>query len=238
MKHRRRRQNRRKKQLMKNLLFTIISIILLSVIVTVAVHSGKRSKDDTKVKSAEPQVSTDVFDEGRLKLLGSMEYEGPNFESEGMENGTYTLLKIQNISGTFLRNADIEVQVNDSDKMSLTIDSLPADATVMVIGQGYNMYSDKDIYKVTSCKSSYEESVIVGKEGLEIAYEAGKIRLTNKTAEGMACITYRYKGKVENMLLGGSTYEFTVDNLPAGETFETDSQSFLADSIQIVEIKE
>lgn len=227
-------KNRRKKQLLQRTLF---AVILFGIIVGVVIFS-KNAKNNDATKSKEAQKSTEVFDKGRLKLIGSMEYEGPNFENGSMEIGTYTLLKIQNISEDFLRNADIEVKVNASDKMSLTIDALPAGETVFVLGQGYSAYSEKDIYKVTSCESSYEKSIVAEKEGLEVSYEAGKIQIKNQTTEEITGILFRYKGKVENVLFGGNTYEFTIDSLPAGETFETDCQSLLADNIQIVEIKE
>lgn len=228
-------KNRRKKQLLHRILFTVV---MLGAVVAGIVIFMKNDKNNTVTKVEETQKSTEVFDKGRLKLIGSMEYEGPNFEDGSMEIGTYTLLKIKNISEDFLRNAVIEVNVNSSDKMSLTIDALPAGETIFVLGQGYGAYSEKDIYKVTSCESSYEKSVVAEKEGLEVSYEAGKIQIKNQTTEEIAGIIFRYKGEVENVLFGGNTFEFTVDSIPAGETFETDCQSLLADNVQIVEIRE
>lgn len=239
----------------KKIVLTLIGIVLVLVIVIIALlfKRGSETSDSDETQQntedisgaedekenveEETRKSTDLFDEGRLKLVSGMEYEGPDFEDGSMENGNYTALQIQNVSDSFLRSANIEVKVNDSDSMSVTIDSLPAGETVIVIGQGYEKYSEQDIYEVVSCESSYEESVVCEEEGLSVTYEAGMIRLTNQTAEDMAGMTCRYKGKAGDMLLGGITYEFTVDSLPAGQTYETESQNFLADSVQIIEIK-
>lgn len=245
-----------KKKQIKKIFLALVCIVLIVVVVIVALVFKRRSEtseldesqqnaedvsggeDEKLTAEGETRQSTDLFDEERLKLVSGMEYEGPDFEDGSMESGNYTALQIQNVSDSFLRSANIEVKVNDSDNMSITIDSLPAGETVIVIGQGYEQYSEQDVYEVVSCESSYEESVVCEKEGLSVAYETGMIRLTNQTAEDMAGMTCRYKGKAGDMLLGGITYEFTVDSLPAGQTYETESQNFLADSVQIIEIKE
>lgn len=216
----------------------LMAVLAVLVIIAVMLAVKTAGKSDESVSAEEPQKSTDVFDDGRLKLAGSMEYEGPDFDDGSMEEGTYTMLKIQNISDSFLRNADIRIKVNGSEEMSLAVDSLPAGETVMVIGQGYDTYSEGDIYEVVSCESSYEESVNSDKENLKVSCEEGKIRLTNQSDSKMTKMTCRYKGSNDGVLLGGITYEFEVKALEAGETYETDSQCFLADSIQIVEIKE
>lgn len=220
------------------MILTVILIAMVTIIGILIIRDlKKKTASDPKLNTERKQESTVEFDDGKLKLTGSMEYEGPDFEDGSMEEGNYTILKIQNISESFLRSASIEVKVNNSEKMSFTIDSLPAGETVMVIGQGYNGYSEKDIYQVTSCESSYEETVVCEKEGLTVSCEAGKIRLNNQTSEDLSGTVFRYKGKTSDMLMGGLTYEFVADSLPSGGTYEIDSQSFLADSVQIVEIK-
>lgn len=212
---------------------------LLMIIVIVLVWKYEGNRDSAHLKNAEaPTKSTDIFDSGRLELLGSIEYEGPNFEESSMTNGIYTLLKVRNISNLFLRNAKIEVEVNQSEKMVLMIDSLPAGETVAVIGQGHESYSENDIYKVISCESVYEKAPIAEKEGLEVSYKEGNIYLTNRSGQKMNGITCRYKGRIDEMLFGGITYEFKVDSLSAGEVFETANRNFLVDNIQIIEIKE
>lgn len=236
------KQKRRSKKIWISTLCVLLLVIMAAVI---WILSGKdRSKnnvEDSKTaseqESTEPPKSTELFDDGRLKLIGGMEYEGPNFDDGSMEEDVYTMLKIQNVSDSFLRKADIEVKVNDSEQMKLTIDSLPVGATVMVIGQDYTSYSEDAVYQVLSCKSSYEESVADKREGLDVTCEMGKIRVTNQSAEDVSNVTFRYKGKVDEMLLGGIAYEFTIDSLAAGQTFETDSQSFLAETIQVIEVK-
>lgn len=231
----RRKAKKRPNKLWIVILSVVLTILVIIAVVLVARRAGDNSTPDTNMKDS--RKSTDTFDDGKLKLVGSMEYKGPDYEDGSMKDGTYTILEIQNISESFLRSASIEVKVNDTDKMLLTIDSLPAGETVYVIGQEYDMYSEQDIYEVISCESFYEESAVCEKEGLEISCEAGKIQIVNQTAEDLSGVMFRYKGKVDDTLLGGITYEFVADSLPVGGTFEIESQSLLADSVQIVEIK-
>lgn len=236
-------KKKRRRQSKKLRISIVVALIVLIIIAAICFFAGKskgksNETDSGKVSGQEKEESksTELFDDDRLKLIGSMEYEGPDFDDESMEEGDYTMLMIQNVSGSFLRNAEIEVKVNDSEKMKLVIDSLPTGETAMVIGQEYNAFSEDAVYQVVSCKSVYEETIIDKKEGLDVICENGNIQVINQSAEDMSNVTVRYKGKVNDMLLGGITYEFTMDSLAAGQTFETFSQSFLAESIQVVEV--
>lgn len=221
------------------IIIAVLIVVFAAIAVMVAQKGNHKVNEPSnpRQEDVEKPKSTELFDDGRLKLVGSMEYEGPDFDDGSMEEGTYTMFKIQNVSDSFLRQADIEVKVNDTDRMKLTIDSIPAGMTVMVIGQDYHSYSDEAVYEVVSCESSYEEEISDGLEGVEVVCEMGMIQVINQSGEELSNVTFRYKGKADDMLLGGAAYEFTVDSLSSGDTFETGSQSFLADSIQIVEIK-
>lgn len=242
-------RKRKKKQSRKRLIVILTVLLVIIAAVIIGILSGKVSgkngeknpadtgKTDSEQGIPEELKSTEIFDDGNLKLVGSMEYEGPNFENGSMEEGKYTVLEIQNISGKFLRKAEIEVKVNDSETMKLTLDSIPADTVAMVIGQGDVVYSENAVYQVVSCESSYEESVADQKDGLDVVCEAEKIRITNQLSETVENVVFRYKGKIGEMLWGGVTYEFAVESLGAGETFETASQCFLAETVQIVEVK-
>ena len=64
------------------------------------------------------------FDKNRLKLEGSVEYEGPDFESGSMEFGTYTSLKIRNISDQYLESAEITLLVNGENLIDIKIEKL------------------------------------------------------------------------------------------------------------------
>lgn len=211
-----------------------VTVILLCFLGYMGLKTNDPSSDG---ENSKVEKSTEEFDKGRLKLVGSVEYEGPDFENGTMENQVHTLLKIQNISESFLRNAVIEVEVNKTEKMQLVIDSLPAGETVMAIGHGYDSFAEQDVFKVISCESSYEEQVTSEKEGVTVTFENGKIQIQNQSAEDYSGLILRYKGKVGNLLMGGNTYELTVDSLAPGSSYEADSQCFLAESIQVVEFE-
>lgn len=193
---------------------------------------------ETETETETENPSTEEFDEGRLMLIGALEYEGPDFEAEEPEDGTYTALMIQNVSDQFLRSAHIQVKVNDKEEMDIQIDSLPAGETVITTGKKYEGFQEGSYYIVEACESVYEENVSSRKDGIEVTFNSGKITVENGTGEEVSSMTVRYKARTGDLLFGGNTYEIPIDSLPAGQTCEAECANFLADSIEVVEIKE
>ena len=249
----------------RDLIITFVSIVALVIVMLLAyIGVTRHSVDKEIIKEKKESVQTDItesqetfnqkeefyeqveiadqqnryeFDEERLKLEGSVEYEGPDFETGSMEFDTYTGLKIKNLSDKFLRTARINLELSNGEIMSIVVDSLPPGKTVFTLGREYKGFSALDTYKVQSCTTEYEEQPVCSVEGLNISCEGMKINILNNTEEDFSGYTFFYKGKEENLLMSGITYSFKVDSLKAGCECNIDRQDLIGSEIEIVEIK-
>ena len=190
-----------------------------------------------KVETADEENRYE-FDKGNLKLEGSVEYEGPDFESGSMEFDTYTGLKIKNTSDKFLRKAEIELETSNGKIMNIMIDSIPAGKTVFTLVRDYKGFSPLDTYKVLNCESKYEETPICNIDGLNIKCSGTKIEIQNNTGKDYSGYEFYYKGKEENLLMSGITYSFIVDSLLPGSEYSIDRKDLIGTEVEIVEIRE
>ena len=178
------------------------------------------------------------FDNGRLKLEGSASYEGPDFETGSMKTGIYTSLRIRNISDKYLDSAELVLKINEKDKLNVMIQSVQPGELVFCVGTGYEDFSPVDSFEVISCKSKYDDiqDHVTSIDGLKIQCENWIINVENNSDRDLSGYRFVYKGKQDDILMGGTVYSFEVDSLKQGETYQTNSQSVIGTSIEIVDI--
>ena len=239
----------------KNIVMIIVGILFVMFVVGVGIKIKSVKQDEMSNDNSTEQTMTEEeikikkelekaekentyeFDHGRLKLESAAEYEGPDFETGSMEFGTYTALRIINISDKYLESAELEVKINNDENMKVSIKDVPAGAVVYCLGIGHEGYSPTDLYKIDKCDSTYSDKEFKIPEGLNISCDEWQIKVENNSDIDMTGKTFVYKGKMEDMLMGGRTYTFKPDTLKPGEVYEAQSESVLGMDIEVVDIK-
>ena len=225
----------------KSYIWIVAGILILCVLVWL-MSSNFRLEDEDVVSVEGVPISLEVgensLDDGRLKLVNVLEYDGPNFESEGQEFGSYTMFEFQNVSDQFLRNAKIEMSVNGTDRVLLDIVDVPAGKSVMAIGKGYDTFHSDDLFGIVSCESVFEEAPVIP-EGLVVSVENGLLHITNQSSLDLSGKTIVYKACLLDgqTLFGQNVYEWKMEDFPIGSMVEIEFTNLMADSIEIVDIK-
>ena len=195
--------------------------------------------DEEKIEEIEKADESNryEFDCDKLKLEGSVEFEGPDFESGSMEFDTYTGLKICNVSDEFLKEADLKFRTRSGDELNVHIEGVKPGQMVFALASDYKGFSPIETFDIVSEKTVYDKEPESNVDGLYITSDAGKISVVNNTGRDIKDCVITYKGIEGEILMGGRIYSLKIDSLKNNETYNAESESFLAKNIEVIEIR-
>lgn len=169
-----------------------------------------------------------------LKVKG---YDGVYIEDgSDKEVSGVAAIQVKNNSNQAIEYGEIVLQ-NGSQKLTFTVSTLPAKASVVVM--------EKDKKKLNSSSVNYVDSKIAYVDKLEkdssVAYstvENNGIKLTNKSSKNIKTVRVFYKYKSdEGYYIGGITYTAKVENLKAGESTTVYPSHYVAEGGEIMMVK-
>ena len=250
-------KKKKKNNTIKKMIVIIIVCILLCAFIFVVLNTVKKSNEmvdkidenpieEFEEKSEEEKIEVMEnadesnryeFDGDKLKLEGSVEFEGPDFESGSMEFDTYTGLKISNVSDNYLKEADLQFETNTGESMSVHVEGVKPGQMVFALASDHKGFSPIETFKVVSEKTVYDKEPENNMDGLDITSDSGIITVSNNTGHDLEDCTVIYKGKEGEILMGGRLYSLHIDILKNNESVEFESECFLANNIEIIEIR-
>lgn len=162
--------------------------------------------------------------DGRLIVRSFFQSTMPNLDGDGELGDDLGTLEVENVSGQFLTEARITVRLADGADLTFVITNLPAGRTVWVFNAESASIDLQPECAEIVCEADFASAPDVMSESLSFEVDGTVVTVTNLTDEPITGLTVGCHCLMENICLGGVTFTYPVDDLPANG-----SASFNAD---------
>lgn len=166
--------------------------------------------------------------DGRLIVRSFFQSTMPNLDGDGELGEDLGTLEVENVSGQFLVEARITVRLSDGTDLTFVVTNLPAGQTVWVFNaEGASIDLQPECTEIL-CETEFASAPDVMSESLSFAVDGTAVTVTNLTDEPITGLTVGCHCLMENIYLGGVTFTYPVDDLPANGsvTFNADDCYF------------
>lgn len=176
------------------------------------------------------------LDSDKLVLSSVFEYSGINPDCEDVYVESIHAIQLKNVSGEYLKRAEICVTLSDGQVLNFLVEDVPADMEVMAF-EIQNLEYD-DTLKVTEAVAKTEYSAEESTEEFAYSVNGNEITVENISEAAKNNITLYYHCTIDGLGFGGCSYELTIDSLEAGEsTTVSDTFCYLGD-VTIVNVND
>lgn len=175
-------------------------------------------------------------DDGCLMITSLIQFDGPNADGDGLEGEDIAGIQVENISGQYIEEADVELIMENGDSYDFLIQDLPAEMTATAFERSSGTYDGE-----TACdavrSSAAAGDISMGEGAFDISTEGTEIVVTNISEEPTGEMTVIYHLLAGDSYIGGRSYEIQIPPLEPGETFEYEDTAGLLGIPQTVGIK-
>ena len=168
------------------------------------------------------------LEDGRLILTSLFQFEGLNPDSNMESGNDIASVTLQNVSGDFLAEARLALELADGSTVEFHVTNLPAGREVMAFAVD-NTQLDGDWRCVAvSCDAVWSTMAEAMPEAVTAVADGMTITVTNNTAQEILALTVYCRDPLDESYFGGKAQEYIVNNLPANGTVTAEAlDSFL-----------
>lgn len=156
------------------------------------------------------------LDKERLEVSSAFEYSGINPDCENAYSESIGAIQLQNISGEYLKWAEIAVTLEDGSQLEFVAEDIPAGAIVFAYELQNKGYDGSQKITEVKAETFYEESA--DKEAISYSVEGIDITVENVSGENLDNVTLNYHCTIDGIYFGGKSYKVTLDELKTGES--------------------
>ena len=191
----------------------------------------------------------DKLEIGNLKLPYKVQGTNMVIESIGQYTGEFLedgsdkptanviSLVVKNNSNKVIQYGEINLKVNNKDKITFKVSNLPAKTSVLVMeSTGKVEFNKDDKYECLTPVQATLDSMSLMEDKIEIVKaEDGLISIKNKSDKDFDTVYVYYKYYQKGgAYLGGITYRVKFENVKAGETVEEKTSHYSKDFSEIL----
>jgi len=184
-----------------------------------------------------PGVEYPVELETGLILDSLFQFEGLNPDC-GMESGSaIASVTLQNVSESFLAQAQLELELADGRIVEFSVTNLPAGKTAMAFALDNAQLGETDVCVNASCTAVWDSAVEAAPEGVSVSAEGTTITITNNTAQDIPELRVYCRDPFDATYFGGKAQEYIVNTLSANGTATVEAQDSILGLIEVVRVE-
>lgn len=193
--------------------------------------------------SAAPTASAEkvefplTVEDGALELQALFQFSGVNPDRDYEEADNIAALELLNLSDAFLVRADLVLTMSDGTVYRFAVTQLPAGTRAMAFDLENQALSENAVCTDLSCEAEFIQPDDSVSSRLTWSVEGGiMVTVTNTSAEDLQNIVVYCRAPFGDEYFGGITYEYTIDELPAGESATVEAWECLLGEVEVVRV--
>lgn len=176
---------------------------------------------------AVPEVETialpAVLEDNRLRILSLFQYSGPNPDCGDREGKDTAGILLENASQYHLSRAELEIVTASGMVLRFVVEDIPAGKTVMVFSaDNAPVEVDPRCVEIT-CNAEFAEAAPLQTGSIRLTVTGTTIRITNISGKDLENVVVHYHNVMDPEYYGGITYQYLIEDLPAGGSKEFDA---------------
>lgn len=185
-----------------------------------------------------PTISTVAFpltvDDGRLEINSLFQFSGINPDCGDQEGEDIAAIVLKNVSSLYLAEAKVTLTLLDGTQLNFFVTELPAGASVMAFStENLSIPAHAECIS-TACETSFDPTAVTVSDQVTAEADGVHITLTNISDQDISQIVVYCRSPLGEEYFGGTTYSYTVTDLPAGESTTVDAVDCILGMAEVV----
>ena len=176
-----------------------------------------------------------MLEDGRLQIESLFQFDGINPDCENQEQEHIAAILVKNISGEFLLEAKIMMELSNGTQTSFVVTNLPAERAAMVFSAENSSIKEADVCVGIACEARWDEAAAIP-EGVVVSAEGITITVTNQTAQDIPELTVYCHSLLGEDFFGGITYMYKIEDLSANETTVIEAPECIMGMAEVVRV--
>lgn len=177
-----------------------------------------------------------TLEDGRLQIESLFQFDGINPDCENREQEHIAAILVKNLSGEFLSEAKIMMELSNGTQTSFVVTNLPAERAAMVFSAENSSIKEEDVCMGIACEARWDEAAAAIPEGIAVSAEGITITVTNQTAQDIPELTVYCHSLLGEDFFGGITYMYKIENLSANETTVIEAPECIMGMAEVVRV--
>ncbi len=173
--------------------------------------------------------------DGRLQIESLFQFDGINPDCENQEQERIAAILVKNLSGEFLSEAKIMMELSNGTQTSFVVTNLPAERAAMVFSAENSSIKEEDVCMGIACEARWDEAAAIP-EGIAVSAEGITITVTNQTAQDIPELTVYCHSLLGEDFFGGITYMYKIEDLSANETTVIEAPECIMGMAEVVRV--
>lgn len=245
---------KKKKKPIGGILILVVVILLLAVVAVFVMPrllyrlsgGGEAVEFETEAQlstnipeeTTEERVPTVAFpllvDDGRLEINSLFQFTGINPDCENQEGTDIASIVLKNVSDLYLAEAKITLTLLDGTQLNFVVTELPAGASVMAFSTENSILPADAACVSAVCDASFDPTAVTVSDQVTASADGVHITLTNISGQDLSQIVVYCRSPLGEDYFGGTTYLYTVTDLPAGGSAAVDAADCILGMAEVV----
>lgn len=178
-----------------------------------------------------------VMEEGKLEVSNVFRFDGINPDCNNQEGSNIATIEVKNLSNIYLSKADITIKTYDGILLCFQITDLPAGKTAWVFASDNVSIGSDVMYSDIVCEAIFDSDASMNDDKISIFAEGTIVDLQNNTNTELKEIVVYYHSSLGEQYFGGITYNYTLNDLPAGGTAEMNAKECVLGFAEVVRVE-
>lgn len=188
-----------------------------------------------------PEVKTielpALLEDNQLQILSLFQYSGPNPDCGDREGKDTAGILLENTSQYYLSHAEVEIVTASGTVLRFVAEDIPAGKTVMVFSaDNASVEVDPRCVEIT-CNAEFAETAPLQTGSIRVTVTGTTIRVANISGKNLANVIVSYHNVMDPEYYGGLTYQYLIEDLPAGGSTEFDAWECFFGTAEVVRIE-
>lgn len=187
--------------------------------------------------TAPPSILPVALEDGKIEIESLFQFDGINPDCENQEGTGIAALVLKNTSGTYLAEAAVTLTLADGAQLHFKVTDLPADQSVMAFSTENQTIADDAVCVDAVCAASFDETAGMADDRVSVSADGWVVTVTNVSDEDISELVIYCRSPFGDEYFGGVTYQYTINDLPAGETATVEAWDCILGFVEVVRVE-
>lgn len=205
-------------------------------------QEAESAEDIASNETAEEKVENEVaaitlpllLEDGKLEIENIFRYDGLNPDYNNQEGSDIAAIILKNLSDTYLGSAKIAITTNSGEVLQFMITDIPAGKSTIALSADHASIDTETVFCDVLCETVFDPEASMNEEKVSVSVEGTMVTLKNNTDTEIKELVVYCRSTLGDQYFGGITYNYTVNNLPAGGTTEIDAAECILGLAEVV----
>ena len=242
------RKNRNKKNFKRLMIILGILLFALLVVLAIIIFRDKDSNDvsdksnyeviseqdvEVEIIAENPEI---VYQTDEIEVYTIFPSDVINIDADSEFVKNLASVEFKNISGTYLKKCEIQVETADGETYSFLAEDIPAEMEVMAFETSNKTVEEEMEVANFTCSTEVDTSDVLMSDQIEVSEEGIVVTVKNISGKDLSDLVVTCHCMMDETSYGGSKYEYSIEMLNAGETAEIDAVDCCFGQAKVVRI--